>query len=66
MAKTLKLLENGIRIKYLVREKKYFLFWGTSQCLINSKYQNGFKTFEDAEMIGKTLIGKDRYKKHVV
>ena len=63
MAKTLKQLENGIRIKYLVKDKKYFLFWGSQQCVINGKYQDGFKTQEDAEKIGIGLIGNDYYKR---
>ena len=62
MAKTLKQLENGIRIKFLVKAKKYFLFWGSQQCVIDGKYQDGFKTEEEAEKKGNILIGKDYYK----
>lgn len=59
MAKTLKMLQNGLRIKYLVHPKKYYIFWGSQQCTINGKYQDGFKTIDEAEDIGNTLEGSE-------
>lgn len=52
MAKTLKQLQNGIRVNYLIKEKKYFLFFGSQQCTINNNYQDGFNTQQDAEIYG--------------
>jgi len=62
MAVTLKQLSNGIRVKYLVKDKRFFLFWGSQQCVIDGEYQNGFSTQEDAEAKGNSLIGNDYYK----
>lgn len=58
MAKTLKLLNNKIRIKYLVRYKRYFLFYGNSQIMVNGYYPGSFETFEIAEEYGNTLQRK--------
>ena len=58
MAKTLKLLDNGLRVKYLVKEKRYYLFFGSRQCKIDCEYQRGFYSQEAAEIAGKSLFGE--------
>lgn len=56
MAKTLKKLDNGLRIKYLIRQKKYYLFSGQHNITIYGLFtKNGFETFEECEETGKTL-----------
>jgi len=55
MAKTLIQLKNGLRVKYLVKPKKHYLFIGSRQIRINSEWQRGFKTQEEAELIGNKL-----------
>ncbi len=65
MAKTIELLPNKIRIKYLVKEKKYYLFYGSQQCMIDSEYQNGFNSFEDAKQKGLNLEVNGYYTKTI-
>ena len=55
MAKTIMKLPNEIRVKYLKRPQKYFLFWGNNQVLINNKRQAGFDDFQDAVEKGERL-----------
>ena len=45
MAKTIEQLENKLRIKFLVHQKKYYLFFGSMCVIINNEYQLGFNTF---------------------
>ena len=64
MAKTLKQLSNRIRIKYLKKDNKYFLFFGSSHILIKGEYLEGFESIEDAEKFGISLkhVGGESYK----
>ena len=55
MAKTIEQLENKLRIKFLVHQKKYYLFFGSMCVLINNEYQLGFNTFEECKSIGIKL-----------
>lgn len=58
MAKTLVKLENNVRVKYLVKAKKYVLFYGNRQLKINGKYQKGVETQEEAVALGNRLTIK--------
>ena len=55
MAKTIKKLKNGLRIKFLKREARYFLFVANRQIMINNEYQKGYMTLETCEASGKLL-----------
>jgi len=56
MAETLELIErNRVRVKYLVHQKKYFLFIGNTRILIDGDYQTGFQTLETATSVAKGL-----------
>ena len=64
MAKTLEQLSNKLRIKYIVKAKKYYLYYGSMQIRIDNKYQKGFKTLEEAKSVGirlKQSIFKDMW-----
>lgn len=63
MAKTLKQLDNGLRVKYLVKPKKHFLFWGSMNIRVDGQYHNGFKTQEAAEEFGNLLKGSEKDRK---
>lgn len=56
MAKTLKQLENKLRIKYIIRAKRYYLLFGNEHIVINGEYSNGFDSIELAEACGNKLI----------
>jgi hypothetical protein len=56
MAKTLIKLDNGLRIKYLVKPKKYFLFRGSAQIMIDNEYPIGFDSVDEAISMSNTFI----------
>jgi hypothetical protein len=58
MAKTLVQLTNGLRVKYLVRPKRFFLFNGSACVKIDNRYQTGFDTQADAERRGSELVAR--------
>ena len=55
MAKTLEQLPNKLRIKYIVKAKKYYLYYGSTQIRIDNKYQRGFKNIDEAKSVGIEL-----------
>lgn len=58
MAKAIKKYENGLSIRYLRKEQKFFITHGVMHIMINGEYSNGFSTFTKAE---NTLLQlKDR------
>jgi len=58
MSKAIKKYKNGLSIRFLVKEKRYYITHGVMHIMINGNYSNGFDTFEEAE---KTLLSlKDR------
>ena len=61
MAKTLVKLENKLRVKYLVKPKKYYLFYGNQQITIKGNYQDGFKTKDEAIEVGSKLTIRKYY-----
>lgn len=61
MAKTIKQLENKLRIKYLIKDEKYFLMFGSMHPLINGKHHLGFETIEEAEIFGNSLYTTNNY-----
>jgi len=60
MAKTLVQLENGVRVKYIIKEEAFMLFLGSANCFINGDYKR-FKTQEDAVRYGSTLPKQSSY-----
>lgn len=58
MAKTLIQFDNKIRVKFLVNEQKYFLFYGNSHIILDGKFGAQFDTQPQAEKVGKKLIHK--------
>jgi len=54
MAKTLKLLDNGIRVKFIVKVKKYVLYRGSAQCLVNGGYMS-FETIDEVISVGERI-----------
>ena len=56
MARTLIQLKNGLRVKHLVKPKKYFLFMGNQQIRIDSQWQRGVDTFDEAVTLGNSFI----------
>jgi hypothetical protein len=57
MAKAIKKLDNGLSIRYLKKEKRYFLTYGVMHIKINGMYnENGYETIMEAEEIGNKLI----------
>jgi hypothetical protein len=53
MAKSIKKYDNGLSIRFLVKQKKYYITHGVMHIMINGEYSNGFNSFEEAE---KTLL----------
>lgn len=49
MAKAIKKYENGLSIRYIKKEKSYFITFGVTHIQVNGLYINGFKTQEEAE-----------------
>jgi hypothetical protein len=58
MAKAIKKYQNGLSIRFLVKDKKYYITYGVMHIMINGEYSDGFKTFEEAEKVLLSL--KDR------
>ena len=54
MAKTLVQLANGLRVKYIVKEKAFMLFNGAANCFINGDYKK-FETQQECEDFGNKL-----------
>ena len=49
MAKAIKKYKNGLSIRFLVKEKRYYITYGVMHITINNDYSVGFNSFEDAE-----------------
>ena len=58
MAKAIKKYKNGLSIRFLIKDKKYYITYGVMHIMINGEYSNGFTTFTEAE--NKLLILKDK------
>jgi len=55
MAKTLEQLSNKLRIRYVVKAKKYYLYFGSTQIRIDGEYQKGFNSHNEAKKVGLKL-----------
>ena len=55
MAKTIEQLDNKLRIKFLVNERKYYLFFGSGHIKINDEYCPGYETFDECKKVGIKL-----------
>ena len=55
MAKTIEQLENNLRIKFLIKERKYYLFFGSGRIIINGEYCQGYDTLAECKKIGVEL-----------
>lgn len=64
MAKTIVQLKNGLRVKYIVNAKKYYLYTGSMAILIDGEYQNGFKSEQEAVSLGNSLSKDGMYERH--
>ena len=59
MAKTIYQLPNGLRVKYIKKPEKYYLYEGNHQISIDDEYQKGFEKFWKAIIYGDMLIKTD-------
>ena len=48
MAKTLYKTNKGLRVKYIIKAKKYFIYYGAECISIDGKYQKGYKYLSNA------------------
>ena len=55
MVKTIRMLPNGLRLKYIRGAKKYFLYFGHKRIKIDGENQKGWKAFIDAYSVGTDL-----------
>lgn len=51
MAKAIKKYENGLSIRYLVKDKKYYITYGVEHVQIGNNFCPGYASFEEAENI---------------
>lgn len=59
MAKTLVELENKLRVKYLIKPKKYYLFFGNQHPYINGEFHNVFESEASAVEFGIGLTRQE-------
>ena len=57
MARTLKQLDNNIRIKRIIRTGKFYLYYGNSRIFIDGVVTGPYDTFKKAVKAGKNLRG---------
>lgn len=55
MAKAIVKLENGLSIRYIKKDKAYFITYGVMHIEVNGEYSRGYATQEQAEYIASVL-----------